>query len=99
MLGHLIPRTGKGIFVLLIPLLTGFVLALIFDAKDLNDKYIMPIALMLSAAIIWFYDGGPKIVRDGFKNYERSNNTLFWIEIKYWAILMGIIGCIVLGSL
>jgi len=91
MLAHLIPHKGKGLLIFLIPLITGFILALIFDVNTLNDKYILPIALTLSAVFIWFYDGGPKIVRDGFKNYQRGNNTLFWIEIKYWAILMGIV--------
>lgn len=99
MLAHFIPRKGKGIMVILLPIVIGVILGIIFDAIKLKDQYILPAALILSAFIIWFYDDGPKIVRNGFKNYRTSNNTLFWIEIKYWAILLGIIGCVVLGSL
>ncbi len=99
MFAHFIPHKGKGSLVFVLPLLTGIILFLIFDGLNLNDKYILPVSLLLSAFIIWFYDGGPKVIRDGFSRYEKSKNTLFWIEIKYWSIVLGIIGCVVLANL
>jgi hypothetical protein len=98
MLAHFIPRTGKGMIVLAIPLFTGIVLAILFDALNLNDLYILPVCLLLSSFIIWFYHGGPALLRDGFHNTPKSRHTLFWIEIKYWGLALGLLGCILLGS-
>ncbi len=62
MLGHFIPRKGKDVLVLIIPLITGFVLFLVFDALDINDRYVLPITLLLSAFFLWFFDGGPAVL-------------------------------------
>jgi hypothetical protein len=99
MIAHFIPHKGKGGLVIILPLFIGIILFLIFDGLGFNDKYILSISLLLSAFIIWFYDGGAALLREGFNNYVKSKNTLFWIEIKYWGILMGITGCVLLGSL
>lgn len=99
MLAHFIPHKGKGGFVILLPLLIGIILYFIFDGFNLDEKYILPLSLLLSAFIIWFIDGGTAVIREGFSNYTKSKNTLFWIEIKYWGIVLGMIGCVVLGNL
>lgn len=98
MLAHFIPHKGKGFLVLGLPLICGIILFVLFDAMSLNERYILPASLLISSVIIWFYDGGPDIIRYGFVYARKSNNTLCWIEIKYWAIVLGIAGCILLGS-
>jgi hypothetical protein len=98
MLAHFIPRTGKGFLVLLVPLLAGVTLAIFFDAFNLNDVYILPASLFISSFFIWFFDDGPALLREGIHNVQKSKHTLFWIEIKYWALAMGLLGCILLGS-
>jgi hypothetical protein len=99
MLLHFIPRKGKGFLVPALPLIVGIVLFILFDAFNLDERYILSISLLFSSIVIWFYDGGPAVVRDGIRQAAKSNNTLFWIEIKYWAIVMGITGCVLLGRL
>ena len=99
MLIHLIQHKGKGFLVFILPLIIGFVLFIIFDALNLNDEYVFPVALLLSAFSIWIYDKGPDVLREGFKNVEKSKHVLMWIEIKYWAIALGILGCVLLGKL
>jgi hypothetical protein len=99
MLAHFIPHKGKGAFVIVIPLIIGIILFLIFDGLSWNDQYIAPLSFLLSAFIIWFYDGGPAVLREGINKAPKSKHTLFWIEIKYWAIVLGITGCILLGNL
>src|ERR1051326_1947919 len=99
MLGHFIPSKGKGMLVLGLPLLAGFVLFLIFNALNLDDSYVLPIALLFSAFFIWFFDGGPALLKYGLSNSPKSNHTLFWIEIKYWALAIGLLGCVILGNL
>ncbi len=99
MIGHFIPRTGKGGFVVVLPLITSIILFVLFDAIHLSDRYIAPLCFLLPSFIIWFFDGGPKALQNGFKgDTPKSRHTLFWIEIKYWAILLGIIGCVLLAN-
>jgi len=95
---HFIPHKGRGALVLALPLVVGIVLFIIADAFHLSDRYIGPISLLSSSFIIWFYDGGPALLREGLHNVKKSKHTLFWIEIKYWALVMGIAGCIWLGT-
>lgn len=98
MLAHLIKYKGKGYLVLVLPLFTAFLLFLIFNGMALNDKYVGAISLLLSSFIIWFIDDGPEALRNGFKRQDTTGkNTFMWIEIKYWAIVLGIAGCISLG--
>ncbi|MCO5946635.1 hypothetical protein [Mucilaginibacter flavidus] len=99
MLAHFIPHNGKGLFVPAIPLICGCVLFILFDGLNWDDRFILPISLLLSSFIIWFYDGGPAVIREGIREAPKSKNTLFWIEIKYWAIVLGIAGCVFLGHL
>ena len=99
MLSHFIPRKGKGGLVLALPLIIGIVVFLIFDALQLNDRYVLSISLLLSSFIIWFFDDGPALLREGINKDKKGKHTLFWIEIKYWARALGILGCILLGSL
>ncbi len=97
MLGHFIPHKGKGAMVLALPLLIALILFTISDAIHLNEKYIGAISLLSSSLIIWFYDGGPELLREGPTRARKSAHTLFWIEIKYWALISGIIGCVLLA--
>jgi len=99
MLAHLIPSKGKGMLVLGLPLIIGVLLFIISDAIGLSDQYIFPISLLLSSVIIWIFDGGPALLREGTNANHKAKHTLFWIEIKYWAIVLGITGCVVLGNL
>jgi len=99
MLAHFIPHKGKGLFVAVMPLICGIVLFILFDAINLNERYILPVSLLISSFIIWFYDGGPAVIRYGISKTPKSRNTLFWIEIKYWAIVLGLAGCVFLGKL
>ncbi len=94
MLGHFIPHKGKGALVIVLPLLMGIVLFTIADISRLNENYIGSISFLSSSFIIWFYDDGPALLREGPRNVKKSRHTLFWIEIKYWALVMGIIGCV-----
>ena len=99
MLGHLIRYKGKGILVMALPLGIGIVLFILFDAFNCDERYILSISLLSSSFIIWFYDGGPALLREGFSNRIKSRHTLWWIEIKYWAIVLGIAGCVALANL
>jgi hypothetical protein len=102
MFAHFIPRKGKGPIVIVLPLLIGIVIFIMADAFQVDQKYrdyIGPVSFLLSSFIIWFYDGGPAVLRDGISKSPKSRHTLFWIEIKYWALVLGIAGCVWLGTL
>jgi hypothetical protein len=99
MIGHFIRFKGKGVLVILLPLIIGIILFLVFDGLNWNDRYVFPISLLSSSFIIWFYDSGPALLRDGFSNRIESKHTFCWIEIKYWAMVLGIAGCVTLGNL
>ena len=99
MLAHLIPHKGKGAIVLALPLIIALILFTIADAVHLNEDYIGGISLLLSSFIIWFYDNGPELLREGLAKAQKNRHTLFWIEIKYWALISGVLGCIWLASL
>jgi hypothetical protein len=99
MLAHFIPRKGKGPLVIVLPLLIAVILFITFDALNLSDKYIGAVSLLISSIFIWIFDGGPAVIREGLRNTPKSNHTLFWIEIKYWALLLGITGSIWMGIL
>ena len=99
MLAHFIPHKGKGAIVLVLPLIIALILFTIADAVHLNERYIGAISLLTSSFIIWFYDGGPELLREGFSRTKKSKHTLFWIEIKYWALISGIMGCVWLATL
>jgi len=98
MIGHLIRFKGKGFLVIVLPLVFGIILFLIFDGLSWNDEYVFPASLLLSAFTIWFYDGGPAILREGFGKTPKSRHTFMWIEIKYWALVLGLAGCVLLGT-
>jgi len=99
MLAHLVRFKGKGFLVILLPVLIGVILFILFDAFNWDERYILTISLFSSSFIIWFYDGGPALLREGFSNRIKSRHTFWWIEIKYWAIVLGIAGCVALASL
>jgi len=99
MLGHLLQVRGKGWLVLALPLIAGIVLFQTFDVLNWNEDYILSISFLFSAFFIWFYDKGPHVLTYGIKNSPKSKHTLRFIEIKYWALVLGIVGCILLGRL
>ncbi|HEY9001020.1 MAG TPA: hypothetical protein VIM89_06695 [Mucilaginibacter sp.] len=99
MLAHFIPHKGRGAIVLALPLIIALILFTVADAVHLDERYIGGISLLSSSFIIWFYDGGPQLLREGRTRGKKSKHTLFWIEIKYWALITGIIGCVWLAGI
>ena len=82
------------------PLLIAFILFLIFGELAWNEQYIGSISLLLSAIILWFVDNGPDLLTYSREiKRVKSKNALMWIEVKYWAIVLAIAGCIFLFNL
>jgi len=92
MLSHLIQHRGKGMWVFLAPLFTGFFFALIFDGLNLQGKYLPPSAILLSSIIIWLIDNKTRAKEPVVR--QRIRNTLMWIDMKYWAFALGAFGII-----
>ena len=99
MLAHLIHYEGKGGWVLGLPILIALIFFTVFNLLNLNELYVRSLTFLLSAFILWFVDGGPAMLRDWPNNTKskKNKNRFMWIEMKYWALLMGVIGCVLLG--
>ncbi|MFA6249259.1 MAG: hypothetical protein WC615_20120 [Mucilaginibacter sp.] len=98
MLAHLIYHKGKGRWVMAVPLICGIVLFSICDIAGVDTKFARPACFFLSAAIIWFVDAGHHLILYG-KNSNKGQNTLYWIDMKYWAILLALAGAISLAAI
>jgi hypothetical protein len=97
MLGHFIHYKGKGGLVLLFPLLIGVMLAMVFEAFKVADKYLLPLSLLLSSILLYLIDN-KTVDSIGEINMKpvKADNSLMWIKMKYWAIILGIIGLVLL---
>ncbi|MBL4675245.1 MAG: hypothetical protein JKY70_03420 [Mucilaginibacter sp.] len=96
MILHLIQRRGKGGWVLAIPLICGAILFILADAAGLGEKYARPATFFISAAIVWFFDKGHQLLHYG-RNINKGQNTLMWIDMKFWAIPFAVAGAISLA--
>ncbi|WP_094571639.1 hypothetical protein [Mucilaginibacter xinganensis] len=101
MIAHLIHYKGKGIWVLAAPMFVGLILFTVADGFAWNDKYIGAITFLLSGVILFFIDSNRKKVTEGIivvrtvkLPREKRKNTFMWIEVRYWGILIGLIGLI-----
>jgi hypothetical protein len=81
-----------------VPLICGIVLFSICDIAGVDTKFARPACFFLSAAIIWFVDAGHHLILYG-KNSNKGQNTLYWIDMKYWAILLALAGAISLAAI
>jgi len=98
---HFIPRKGKGPWLIVMPLILIAILYIVADSISLDERYIVPIALLLSGFILFTLDNrrattieGDLVTRIVKLPREKGKNTLIWIELRYWAILMGLTGFI-----
>ena len=106
MIAHFIQHKGKGIFVVLVPLLLGFAIAVVVDGFSLTDKYVGPITFFISGIILFLLDNKRQKITEGIL-IERTirlprvkrKNTFMWIEVRYWGILISLIGIIWLINL
>ncbi|TWR28357.1 hypothetical protein FPZ42_03840 [Mucilaginibacter achroorhodeus] len=96
MIAHFIQHRGKGHLVLAAPLIVGVILFVFTDAIGHGEKYVRPATFFISAAFVWFYDKGPLLLQLG-RNVNRGQNTLMWIDMKFWAIPLAIAGAISLA--
>lgn len=106
MLAHLIHYKGKGGWVFILPLLSAFILFLLFDGLDLDDNYVGALSLVISGTILFLIDHRGKRVIQGELIQtivrlprERNKNTFMWIEARYWGMLMVVIGVVWLVDL
>ncbi len=106
MLAHLIHYKGKGCWVFILPLLSAFILFLLFDVFDLDDNYIGALSLIISGTILFLIDHrGKKVIQGELVQTviilprEKNKNTFMWIEAQYWGVLMVVIGVVWLVNL
>lgn len=100
MLEHFIQRKGKGGWVVVMPMLIAAILFIVFSVAEWNDRYVGAASITISAFILWFLDNGPSIIhREGNYKDKQGKNVFMWIDVKYWAIILGITGAAWLGCL
>lgn len=106
MLAHFIQRKGKGPWVVALPLLISVILFIVADGYSWNDKYIGAITLISSGIILFMLDNkreaiieGDIIMRTVKLPRKKGLNTLMWIEVRYWAIMISAIGIVWLANL
>lgn len=81
--------------ILALPFMIAIVLFILVNDNTTFDRYIGAISIMLSSIICWFVDGGPSILKKGATiTFTKGKNTLMWIELKYWAIVSAVGGCV-----
>jgi predicted membrane metal-binding protein len=93
--------SGRGIFSILVLIVTFVLCAIIFP----NDKmdYGIVTSLFVTAIFSWVF--GKKWnnllfidEETGQKIIIKSNHGIFWIKMQYWGIIFGIIGIIILAQ-
>nr|WP_294790314.1 hypothetical protein [uncultured Mucilaginibacter sp.] len=106
MLLHLVKFKGKGFWVILLPMLSAFVLFQLAEFLPINRDFVGAIALTISGTLLFFYDNQrPTIVEgDIIKKKiklprEKNRNSMMWIEVRYWGLLMVVVGLIWMGNL
>jgi hypothetical protein len=91
MLGHFIHFKGKGGWVFGVPIICGVLLFTFCDVTGISNRYFRPICFIISAVILWYVDKGDNLIRYG-QNITKRKNTVIFIEMKYWAILLALAG-------
>jgi len=106
MLVHLIQKKGKVPWVVVLPLLIAVILFMVADGFSWNDKYIGAITLISSGIILFMIDNkrdeiiqGDIVTRSIKLPRKKGINTLMWIDVQYWAILIGVIGVVWMANL
>lgn len=100
MLAHFIQRKGKGAWVVVMPMLIAAILFIVFSVAEWNDKYVGAASIIISAFVLWFLDNGSSILhREAGYEQKQGKNELMWIDVKYRAIILGIVGSGWLGML
>lgn len=106
MLAHLIQHKGKGGLIVGMPLIVGFVLFVLTDGLSVNDKYNGAVTLLLSGILLFMLDNKRIKVKEGeivqrvitLPRVKRQN-TFMWIELRYLAVAMGLVGLVWLMNL
>lgn len=89
MFAHLIHHKGKGGWVIAIPLIIAVILFIAFDICEISTSYIGTISLFFSAVVLWRLDHGHEWLHYRKEiRPKRPINSLMWIEVKYWAIIL-----------
>jgi len=101
MFAHFVHYKGKGILVILLPMALAGILFSVGEAFSWNDKYIPGVAFLISGMILFYIGSWRKKVNEGTLVIrtvklprEKGKDTFMWIELKYWGILVGLIGVI-----
>ncbi|MGZ3944655.1 MAG: hypothetical protein ACXVJB_06910 [Mucilaginibacter sp.] len=106
MLAHFIQHKGKGGWVVALPMFISIILFIVADALSWTDKYIGAITLVSSGFILFMLDNKREEITHGEINIrtvklprKKRINTLMWIDVHYWAMLMSLVGFIWLLNL
>jgi len=101
MVEHLIHYKGKGRWVIGMPFLIGFILFVLTSVYEINDRYNGAILLILSGIILFIMDNkrvkvyeGEIVQRTIMLPRLKRQNTFMWIELKYCAVAMGLVGLV-----
>lgn len=96
LLAHLVRPTGKGRWVFALPFIISFILFVLFSVLELDDQYIGGMTMLISCLILLKMEDKPEEIHEGVirRRGRRSTgkNTFAYIEMRYWAVLFGIIG-------
>ncbi|MCJ8209099.1 hypothetical protein MUY27_05225 [Mucilaginibacter sp. RS28] len=106
MLAHIIQHKGKGGWVIGMPLIIGFVLFVLTDALSINDKYNGAVTFLLSGVSLFVMDNkrvkvyeGAIVQRVVYLPRIKRQHTFMWVELRYCAILITLVGCVWLINL
>jgi len=98
MLAHLIHYERRGKWVFILPLLIAGLLFIVFDVLSINTEYIRTSTFFLSAAILYYMGHDRQIIIEGVseKSYRirTKQDTFMWIHIRFWAMILTLIGFI-----
>lgn len=106
MLLHIVRFKGKGFWVLILPMLSAFILFQLAEFLPINTDLVGAIALIFSGTLLFFYDNKRPTIIEGdiIKKKiklprEKNRNTMMWIEVRYWGLIMVVVGLIWLVNL
>jgi hypothetical protein len=101
MLLHLVHFKGKGFWVLIVPMIFAIVMFQMADFLPINKDLIGAFALIISGILLFLIDNSRTTVIEGDiikKEIKlprvKNKNTMMWIEVRYWGLLMAVIGLI-----
>jgi hypothetical protein len=101
MLLHLVHFKGKGFWVLIMPIISAIVMFQMADFLPINRNLIGALALIISGILLFLIDNRRTTVIEGDiikKEIKlprvKNKNTMMWIEVRYWGLLMAVIGLI-----